>query len=569
MTSERTMKGLRKIAAPFVVPAPKGCSTRTRLHLSADEEAMLWDVGTMLGSLERKTLADRVAALGEPGPQWRQRVKQALTPASSSRWGGSITGAVKDQIRLSRDAQYRHRDSLRTRVNTITERLAAPRPKPAGVNPDTGKRWGKTDPATGRAWAYYADETPGKRQRLDVLTTRLAAIEADIAAGQLHIVKGGKALWDARPDANSSEYPAWLIRWKSARLFLTADGDKDQKHGNGLVKIDPETGRLRLTIPNSLRPKYGNHFTLTQPVRFAHRAAEWEAQVLGKRAVSYRIWHDPDRGRWYVDASWTTDEVTPPTITELADAPVLAVDINAGTHAGRQGHLAWAVIDPHGNVIGTPDTLTLDLAGSTDRRDAQVRHAITNLIHIAGTHGCKALVIEDLNFGDTRAIGREGDDRRPRRGKRGKTSRRLTSQMPTAIFRDRLLAMTATAGLWVIAVDPAYTSVWGKQHWLPALTQTSETASGHHAAAVVIGRRAIGYRARRKPARPRTRQRTRTGTTAGQSGVGLRSTKPATAPPRATKAAGARTKNAGKRRQDRSVGKVKPESTKDSLTLTS
>jgi hypothetical protein len=60
--------------------------------------------------------------------------------------------------------------------------------------------------------------------------------------------------------------------------------------------------------------------------------------------------------------------------------------------------------------------------------------------------------------------------------------------------------MAANAGLAVIAVDPAYTSRWGREHWF-ALLQTHSspvTASGHHAAAVVIGRRALGHRARRR-----------------------------------------------------------------------
>jgi hypothetical protein len=50
----------------------------------------------------------------------------------------------------------------------------------------------------------------------------------------------------------------------------------------------------------------------------------------------------------------------------------------------------------------------------------------------------------------------------------------------------------------VVAVDPAYTSKWGAGHWLAALRQASPHASGHHAAALVIGRRALGQRARRR-----------------------------------------------------------------------
>jgi len=69
---------------------------------------------------------------------------------------------------------------------------------------------------------------------------------------------------------------------------------------------------------------------------------------------------------------------------------------------------------------------------------------------------------------------------------------------PTGKFRDRLVQMAANNGVAVIAVDPAYTSRWGAEHWLEHLGQISPEASGHHAAALVIGRRGLGHRARRR-----------------------------------------------------------------------
>jgi hypothetical protein len=78
--------------------------------------------------------------------------------------------------------------------------------------------------------------------------------------------------------------------------------------------------------------------------------------------------------------------------------------------------------------------------------------------------------------------------------------------MPTAKLRARLLSMAAEAGIGVIAVDPAYTSKWGAQHWRRPLTQTHPQTTGHHAAAVAIGRRAYGHRIRRRTAPPRHHQ---------------------------------------------------------------
>jgi hypothetical protein len=51
----------------------------------------------------------------------------------------------------------------------------------------------------------------------------------------------------------------------------------------------------------------------------------------------------------------------------------------------------------------------------------------------------------------------------------------------------------AAHGIRLYAVNPAYTSAWGDQHWRkPYLNVTR-----HEAAATVIGRRAQGHKARR------------------------------------------------------------------------
>ncbi len=203
-----------------------------------------------------------------------------------------------------------------------------------------------------------------------------------------------------------------------------------------------------------------------------------------------------------LDASWATakkgHQIPVPTVEALRQHPVVAVDVNAD-------HLAACVLDVHGNPVGRPRTLPLDLSGlPASTRDARLRQAVTHLLDLAQQHGCAALVIEDLNFTDARATGRE----KLGRGRRGKSFRRTVAGIPTAQFRDRLSGMAHSAGLSVIAVDPAYTSRWGAQHWLQPLKHTTQTSdltsiSGHHAAAVVVGRRGLGFPARRRSDGPR------------------------------------------------------------------
>ena len=126
----------------------------------------------------------------------------------------------------------------------------------------------------------------------------------------------------------------------------------------------------------------------------------------------------------------------------------MAVDVN-------HGHLAAAAIAPDGNVLGVPATITLGLAGlPASTRDGRLRAAITALIAAAKTRGARAIVIENLNFAEARAEGRERAADRPSRGRRGRHFRRLISGIPTGRFRDRLTQMACNAGLWVIVIDP-------------------------------------------------------------------------------------------------------------------
>jgi hypothetical protein len=130
---------------------------------------------------------------------------------------------------------------------------------------------------------------------------------------------------------------------------------------------------------------------------------------------------------------------------------------------------------------------TAGLAAS--RRDGRVRAAITALLNHAQVNNCTTVVIENLDFADARATGRDTMGS----GKRGKRFRRIVAGIPTARFRTRLTSMATRRGIAIIGVDAAYTSMWGNQRWAkPLQQQTSEPVTRHHGAATAIGRRGLG-----------------------------------------------------------------------------
>jgi hypothetical protein len=87
------------------------------------------------------------------------------------------------------------------------------------------------------------------------------------------------------------------------------------------------------------------------------------------------------------------------------------------------------------------------------------------------------------------------------RGSRGKRFRKTVAGIPTAVFRNRLTAQAHRHGIGLYAVNPAYTSAWGDLHWRTPY----ENVTRHQAAATVIGRRAQGFKARRRKGVTRTR----------------------------------------------------------------
>ena len=479
------MSGLRPIASPFVAAAPGGMRVRARLRVSPQDEAVLWAAGAHLGALAGRDLTARYAegrldAKGRVGS--RARRKKALTAQSSSRWAGAITRTSEDQVRLAGHNLRAERNTLQARIRRIEARLPVP------VGGKAGRMRGYATPA----------ERHAKAARLQVLQARLAGVHRRLEAGTVSVVRGGKALLRKRGSlTRAGVTDAWWRReWESARLFLTADGEKDKAWGNETIRWNPGEGWLEIKLPAPLarlanRPH--GRYRISAPVGFSYRGDEVAAQAASG-AVRYDISHDPARGRWYLDASWKAAPAPVLLLDELGATPVLAVDLN-------HGHIAAWAVTPGGNPVGPPVTIPIELAGlPSATRDGRLRAAISSLIRLARQGGCRAVVIEDLDFADAREQGREHHGTRPSRGGRGRGFRRLVSGIPAGKFRDRLAQMTSNAGLAVIVVDPAYTSQWGREHWLVPLRDHSHPvpASGHHAAAVVIGRRALGHRARRK-----------------------------------------------------------------------
>ncbi|MFH8772201.1 IS200/IS605 family accessory protein TnpB-related protein [Streptomyces sp. NPDC017958] len=477
--------GLRELAAPFVALGPSGVAVRDRFkHLTAEDEKVLRLVGDHLGTLASRDLKARCAAgLEHDTEQWAER-KRLLTGESSSRWAGSITKATHDQWALARRGQLAHIQSLESGVRTIAHRLSLP----------VGEQGSKKAPGGYRT----RQEWFAKTRRLHVLADRLDAARADRAAGIVHVVRGGKRLLNTRHHLDQAELTEeqWRTQWQAGRRFLQADGESGKPYGNETIRVTPD-GEVSIKLPAPLahlaNAPHGR-YVLASRVAFAHRGEQWRDRVTANRAVAYRIREDTLRGRWYLTASWTIPPVQTVPLAAARANGLIGVDTNADHFA------AWR-LDEHGNPVGEPLRFDYDLTGNAQHRDAEVRHALIRLLHWAKRRSL-AIAIEDLDFTAEKTREKHG---------RHKKFRKLISGMPVSRLRARLVSMAAELGITIVAADPAYTSKWGAEHWQKPLTTQTRKTTRHDAAAVAIGRRALGHPIRRRTAPPPHDQSDRAG----------------------------------------------------------
>ncbi|MET8403287.1 IS200/IS605 family accessory protein TnpB-related protein [Streptomyces sp900116325] len=491
------MGGLRRLTASFVVSGPCGVAVRDRLkHLTPQDERVLRAVGAHQGTLASRDLKTRCAdGLEHSGDTWAAR-KRDLTGVSSSRIAGAITKATHDQWALARRCQAAHIQKLEAGIKTLRHRLSLP----------LGEK------GTKRAAGGYRSKNEWfrKSRRLGPLEARHAAAVADWQAGRVRVVRGGKRLLSTRHHLTEARLTEdqWRERWEAERWFIAADGESGKRFGNETIRVTPD-GEVSIKLPAPLahlaNARHGR-YTLTSTVAFAHRGAEWADRITVNRAVAYRIHLDTERDRWYLTASWQRPAVQTIPLETARARGMIGVDTNAD-------HFAAYHLDQRGNPIGGPHRFGYDLSGTTTHRDAQIRHALTRLINWAVRAGVAAIGIEDLDFTPEKTREKHG---------RRKRFRQLISGMPTGKLKARLVSMAAEQGLSVVAVDPAYTSLWGAQHWQKPLTTPHRKMSRHDAAGIAIGRRALGYPVRRRTAPPPHDRSDRAGHRTAQAGPGDR-----------------------------------------------
>ena len=241
------------------------------------------------------------------------------------------------------------------------------------------------------------------------MRSRLAGLEADIAAGLVRLCFGSKRLWRKQHDLEANGYSSheeWLQDWQDARsdeFFVL--GSRDETAGCQLCVAsiaDDGTLTLRLRMPDCLAEQHGKYLIIPH-VRFAygheqvlaalhsnadyaqHRREHGEkaarATELGQ-AIGYRFKRDA-KG-WRVFATTELPEVA---ITTDRRRGAIGVDLNAD-------HLAVADTDASGNYLKAWRVPLVTYGKNTNQAEALIGDAVASVVQYAREVG-KPIVIEN------------------------------------------------------------------------------------------------------------------------------------------------------------------------------
>lgn len=310
-----------------------------------------------------------------------------------------------------------------------------------------------------RAVANLKFKITGRKQRLDRLKGGLPALEARAARSIPAICFGGRE--GLREAQATGEMWRWRQR-REGRVFLV--GAKCETHGNQSVSLTD--GTLRIRQPNWLGGGHieleGVDFRQPEAREMLHRLKDAETRT----AATWLIFRD-EAGDWQVRLT-----VERPRVRRVGriDAGVVAIDLNVD-------HLAVVVVDRYGNACERM-RLPFPTAGvSEDAATNAIGCMVGSIVSLAASKGM-AVAIESLNFSKKKAGLREY----------GTAHARRLSNFGYAKFREIMRSRCDRSGVDLHEVDPAYTSVIGRAKYAGRRGLTV-----HMAAALVIGRRALGY----------------------------------------------------------------------------
>jgi IS605 OrfB family transposase len=318
-----------------------------------------------------------------------------------------------------------------------------------------------------------------KKRRLGIKCHKLAKIQSEPGS----ICFGTKKLFNAQHHLEANGYATheeWLEDWRSARTsnFMMV-GSKTYASGNQLCRVTA-SGTLTLTMPPCLIKAFGPQVSCEgvlyrygqgwidaalEPKRIVSNGKKKSSRVGSTAPLTHRFVRKD--GRWYIHTTVERPDI--PWISSKANGAI-GIDLNVD-------NIAWAHCDSNGN-LKAHGQIPLEMKGKSSEQSQDIlSNALSDIIVLAKTLQCP-IVIEKLDFAKKKSGLRE----------QGTRYAEMLSQFCYAKFAELVESKAYYAGLQVIQVNPAYSSLIGLTKFMSRYGLNSGTAAG-----LVLARRCFRF----------------------------------------------------------------------------
>jgi len=225
-------------------------------------------------------------------------------------------------------------------------------------------------------------------------------------------------------------------------------GSKDETMGNQACQWDGN--QIRLRVPQCLESRFGKHVTSS--------IGDFPRNINRLPATGAKTWHFYRKDeKWCVAVQFTPALVE--RVSRHSRWGCIGIDMNPGS-------IGYSIVDRDGN-LKAHGKIPLQMGLPTGKQDAQVVDACLQLATLATLYGCP-IVCEELDFSRKKTQLRE----------KGRKYARMLSGWAYSRFYELLQSILDNRGIYLMTVNPAYTSVIGMVKYAKMHGLSSDCAAG-------------------------------------------------------------------------------------------
>ena len=208
-------------------------------------------------------------------------------------------------------------------------------------------------------------------------------------------------------------------------------GSKDESFGNQVCQWDGNV--LKFRVPACLESRFGKYVQT--------RIGNFERKINRLPSYGAKTWHFYRKdGKWNVAVQFTPAPVE--RVSKHSAYGCIGIDMNPGS-------IGWAYVDRDGNLRAAGQ-IPLQMRLPSGKQDAQIVDACLQLAALANAFACP-VVCEELDF----------SAKKEQLSERGRKYARMLSGWAYSRFYELLESILSNRGIYLMKVNPAYTSVIG------------------------------------------------------------------------------------------------------------